>query len=206
MDIFNYKNSFNSLLGSLSEFTSIEYPIRQQVIYNSSRISSMLELMPSMTSSVLEPANNWISLLNEAQNNIDINNLLSCHTNLSVMMVNVNDSISNLSLKLSVIEGTSEEIENSLNVINQEYQSNSQSIDANTYKSLRSNFDEILDVTNSFSRFSELVINDMKAITNTLNIGVSPYNYEMYNSVTILRMKIMTSRSDIQSLRIDFFG
>lgn len=206
MNIFDYKNSFENLLANINDYTNIATPYCQQAIVNYSRVNDILDTIVKMTSSVLEPANAWENLLNEAQYNLEENDIISCHTNFTGIQASIADSISNISMQISIINDTSEEFENSLDIVNQEHQSTPTAIDIETYTNLKEIIENIFETLNDFSRFSEIIKSDIQEINDTLNTGLNPYDYEMYNSTTVLKMQIITSYSDIQLLRADFFG
>lgn len=206
MNIYSIQNIFERLIGGLENYKNLNSPYSQQIVEDKSRMKNVLSSIQNITSCILEPTNEWEDSLNMAQSNIELNSVINCHSILSDMQSSITNSINNVSLQLSVIEGISEEVNNSLDVINQEFQSNPTTIDLKTYSNLKATIGSIFEELTNLSNFCETIINDMKGINDTLNIGINPYNYDMYNSITILKMQITTSYSDIQSLRNDFFG
>lgn len=206
MNIYSIQNIFERLIGGLANYKNLNSPYSQQIVEDKSRMKNVLSSIQNITSCILEPTNEWEDSLNMAQSNIELNSVINCHSILSDMQSSITNSINNVSLQLSVIEGISEEVNNSLDVINQEFQSNPTTIDLKTYSNLKATIGSIFEELTNLSNFCETIINDMKGINDTLNIGINPYNYDMYNSITILKMQITTSYSDIQSLRNDFFG
>lgn len=206
MNIYSIQNIFERLIDGLENYKNLNPPYSQQIVEDKSRMKNVLSSIQNITSCILEPTNEWEDSLNMAQSNIELNSVINCHSILSDMQSSITNSINNVSLQLSVIEGISEEVNNSLDVINQEFQSNPTTIDLKTYSNLKATIGSIFEELTNLSNFCETIINDMKGINDTLNIGINPYNYDMYNSITILKMQITTSYSDNQSLRNDFFG
>lgn len=206
MNIYSIQNIFERLIDGLENYKNLNPPYSQQIVEDKSRMKNVLSSIQNITSYILEPTNEWEDSLNMAQSNIELNNVINCHSILSDMQSSITNSINNVSLQLSVIEGISEEVNNSLDVINQEFQSDPTTIDLKTYSNLKATIGSIFEELSNLSNFCETIINDMKGMNDTLNIGINPYNYDMYNSITILKMQITTSYSDNQSLRNDFFG
>lgn len=205
MNIYDFKNVFENSSGELEKYVDLESPYSQQALVNQKRIGDILSSIEIITSSILEPANSWETSLNKDQDSVESDNVMDCHTNLLAVQSGVANSIQNLSSQLSCIEGTTEELENSSYVINQAFQSRIYPIDKNTYDNLKTAIDNTLDELSDFRNFCQLIISDMQNIIDILDLGSNPYDYEMYNSATILKMQITTCFSDIQTLRTDFF-
>lgn len=206
MSIYSFKNNFDALSNALDQYAVLTLPYSQQSTADKNRTNNLVSNMEIMTSAILEPANSWETSLQNAWDCVESNDIMHCHENLSEVRCSIINSIQNVSLQLSVIEDTIEEVENSLDIISQAFLSEPNSIDTTTYNGLKSSIQSIFDEMVNYKDFCQTVINDMQKIIDLLNLGTNPYNYEMYNSTTVLKMQILTSRSDIQTLRTDFFG
>ena len=206
MSVYDFKKKFKSLSGELDQYVNLDSPYSQQSIINKNRVNNIVSNMEVITFEILEPANSWATLLQKALDCVELNDLVNCHTNLSEVQSGVINSMQSLNLQLSVIEDTLEEVENSSDIISQGFQSEPNSIDTASYNGLRSTIEIIFDEMSSYKDFCQTVINDMHEILGILALGTNPYDYEMYNSITVLKMQIFTSRAGIQTLRTDYFG
>lgn len=206
MNIYNFKSKFEILSAELYQYDNLVSPYSQQSIANKDRINNIISYMEVITSAILEPAESWETSLQKALDCVESNDIEGCHTNLSEVQCGVINSIQSVSLQLSVIEDNLEEVENSLGIINQGFQTEPNSIDTTSYNSLKSVIENIFDEMSNYKNFCQTVINDIQKILDILALDTNPYDYEMYNSITILKMQIITSRSDIQTLRTDYFG
>lgn len=205
MSIYDFKNEFELLESELEQYVSLNSPYSDQVTADQERLNNLVSNMEVITSAILEPANSWETSLQKAQDCVESNDITNCHTNLSAVQCGVKSSIQSVSLQLSVVENTLEEVQNSLDIIYEAFQSGTNSIDTTNYDNLKSVIENIFNEIGSYKNLCQSVIDDMQEIVDVLNLGTNPYDYEMYNSVTTLKMQIATSLTDIQTLRTDYF-
>ncbi|CNE51338.1 hypothetical protein QVN42_03145 [Yersinia nurmii] len=164
-----------------------------------------LNACTGIISSILGPAEQWEDALNMASQDIINNNIQGCRYQLSGMQVGVSNSISGIELQLGDIEDISEDVQDILLTPVQDYQPEQGDIPETTISKFREDVGELFDTITGLQDFCEVVLGDLNSLNDTLNIGVNPYDYDSYNSLTVAKMQVDTCYTGITTLRIDVF-
>ncbi|MBX9495151.1 hypothetical protein AB8965_18200 [Yersinia enterocolitica] len=159
----------------------------------------------SIISSILEPAEQWESILNVASQDIENKDIQSCRYQLSGMQVGVTNSISGIELQLGNIEGISEDLQDILLIPVQDYQPEQGEIPESTISQFREDIELLFNTVTGLQDFCEVVLGDLNALNDTLNIGVNPYDHDAYNSLDVAKMQVDTCYKGITTLRNNVF-
>ncbi|CNH31196.1 Uncharacterised protein [Yersinia thracica] len=159
----------------------------------------------SIISSILEPAEQWESILNVASQDIENKDIQSCRYQLSGMQVGVTNSISGIELQLGNIEGISEDLQDILLIPVQNYQPEQGEIPESTISQFRGDIELLFNTVTGLQDFCEVVLGDLNALNDTLNIGVNPYDHDAYNSLEVAKMQVDTCYKGITTLRNNVF-
>ena len=158
-----------------------------------------------IVSFILEPTEQWEDILNIASQDIENKNIQSCRYQLSGMQVGVLNSISGIALQLGGIEDISEDLQDILLIPAQDYQPEQGEIPESTISQFREDVELLFNTVTGLQDFCEVILGDLNALNDTLNIGVNPYDHDAYNSLEVAQMQVDTCYKGITTLRHDVF-
>ncbi|WP_145536174.1 hypothetical protein [Yersinia thracica] len=192
--------------GTLSDnYSELPQPAKVYVNRAIASANDAFNACTSIISSILEPAEQWESILNVASQDIENKDIQSCRYQLSGMQVGVTNSISGIELQLGNIEGISEDLQDILLIPVQNYQPEQGEIPESTISQFRGDIELLFNTVTGLQDFCEVVLGDLNALNDTLNIGVNPYDHDAYNSLEVAKMQVDTCYKGITTLRNNVF-
>lgn len=121
------------------------------------------------------------------------------------MHVGVANSISGIELQLGDIEDISEDLQDILLTPVEDFQPEQGEIPESTISQFKKDIGLLFNTVTGLQDLCEVVLGDLNALNDTLNIGVNPYDDAAYNSLEVAKMQVDTCYKGIATLRNDLF-
>ncbi|WP_421546673.1 hypothetical protein [Pseudomonas sp. QD4] len=156
-------------------------------------------------SSILAPAEQWVTQINNASAYLNEDDISNCRTQLSGVISSVENSINEFAMLLCSVEYNSSYISDILFYPDDTFSPPQGGTDMANLSTLRSLLRNCSDSLNLFNGFCNVILSNLKTLQTTLNIGVAPYDYNSFQSPVVARMQITSCLKTISDLRAIFF-
>lgn len=198
MNILSYKSLIFNYLGIIGKYNNAQWNLpfyAQKIIVSINNSMLICEKIIELSSAQIQ---NWINELKSISNFINMNDISSSREALSKMQLDSSNIINGLLLQISVLKDCVHTIEDIMSTP-EVFFGDPEVSELNEFKNDVIGF---FNIEVNFQVYLFGLLSDYKTLNNIFSISIQPYNYEQYNSMSVVKVQTEASFVKVKELRL----